>query len=269
MIEARWLIFVMAILSLATFSALAYSPASAQAPALPPMVLAGTAWLEGELAPAGAVIQAMQVNTELGRTMVRAGGRFGPLRVSQPHGQGPVHFLVEGQRADVEKTWVSGFLQADLELRAPSAAQPAATATPRPAPTATARAAPTQRPAPTPAPVAIAGPRGERGPVGPAGPQGETGPPGPAGSPGPAGPAGSQGEEGPPGEEGPRGRKGESDGYGLYTLAASGVAALLALAALVLSIVALSRRNRPAATSATEPSAPASAIPGPQQEDSG
>jgi hypothetical protein len=241
MIKWRWLVFVMAFVSLTLLGALSYSTVSAQSPPLPPAVLGGTAWLDGQLVPPGTLIQAMQGDTQLSRVTARNNGRFGPLQVPRPPGVGPVYFLVDGQRANIEMNWRAGFLQADLQLRAGLGAQPtpgpAATATPQP--TSTAR--PGQPVAPTPAMVAgPAGPRGERGP---AGPQGSAGP---QGEPGLQGPAGPQGEQGPEGEEGPRGRKGESDGYGLYTLAAAGVAVLLALAALILAIVALSRRNRPA-----------------------
>ncbi|MDE2959438.1 MAG: hypothetical protein OXU28_05230 [Chloroflexota bacterium] len=248
MIQTRWLIVIPAVITMTLLTVLPSSPASAQAPNLPPMVLAGTAWLEGVPATAGAVIQAMQGDTELSRITVRANGRFGPLQVSQPRGRGPIHFLVNGQRADVEMSWTSGFLQADLELRAPSAGQPAATATPtpRPVPTATARPTPTQ----APEPAAVAGPPGERGPAGPpgpAGPQGASGPAGSPGEPGPPGPEGPQGERGPEGEEGPRGRSVEPENdYDLYTLGAAGIAALLALVALALAIAALARRSRPA-----------------------
>ena len=262
MIQSRWLIVVPAVITLTLLTALPNLPASAQAPNLPPMVLAGTAWLEGDLATAGVVIQAMQEDTELSRITVRSNGRFGPLQVRQPPGRSPVYFLVDGQRADVEMNWRSGYLQADLELRAPAAGQPAATATPRPrpAPTATARPAPTPQPAPTA--MAIAGPPGERGPAGPAGPQGASGPPGPPGGPGPPGPEGPAGERGPEGEEGPRGRaaKSESEGYDLYALIGSGAAGLLALLALILAIVALLSRRRPAPLPAQPPPTPAPAV---------
>jgi hypothetical protein len=241
MIQTPMRIFVFVVVSLTLAGAFSLTTVSAQSPPLPPAVLGGTAWLDGQLVPPGTLIQAMQGDTQLSRVTARNNGRFGPLQVPRPPGVGPVYFLVDGQRANIEMNWRAGFLQADLQLRAGLGAQPtpgpAATATPQP--TSTAR--PGQPVAPTPAMVAgPAGPRGERGP---AGPQGSAGP---QGEPGLQGPAGPQGEQGPEGEEGPRGRKGESDGYGLYTLAAAGVAVLLALAALILAIVALSRRNRPA-----------------------
>lgn len=239
---------------LTLLAALPVAMASAQV--LPPAILAGTAWLDGRLAPAGAVIQAMQGDTELARTVVKTNGRFGPLQVPQPGAGNRIYFTVGGQRADTEMTWRSGLRRANLHLRAGAGAQPAATATPLPAPTA--------RPAgvPTPAPAVVQGPAGPPGPPGPAGPagprgaDGPSGPPGEVGPPGPTGPAGAPGErgpEGPEGEEGRRGARGESDGYGVYILGGVGIAVLLALVALVLSIVALSRRA-PAAVSGTSDS---------------
>ena len=232
---------------------LSYATASAQAPNVPPAVLAGTAWLDGVLAPAGATVIAMQGDRELARIGVKADGRFGPLQISSPPSRADVYFLVDGRRADYELTWRSGFLKADVELRAPTVAQPSATATPT-----AATMSPTNTPAPTAAPVVVSGPPGPQGEPGPAGPPGAQGLPGPQGEPGPAGsqgepgPPGPEGPEGPEGEEGPRGRtsEAESDNYGLYALGAAGVAALLAIAALVVGIMAFSRRsgNRPAAT---------------------
>ncbi len=236
-----------------------YATASAQAPNVPPAVLAGTAWLDGALAPPGATIMAMQGDRELARISVGADGRFGPLQISSPPSAGSVYFLVDGRRADYELTWRSGFLKADVELRAPAGAQPLPMATPLPA--ATAR--PTNTPAPTAAPVMVTGPAGPPGPAGepgPAGPPGPVGPQGESGAAGPPGPQGPAGPEGPEGEEGPRGRtaESESDGYGFYALGAAGVAALLSVAALAVGVMALARGRsvRPAAAGpATEETA--------------
>ncbi len=260
MINTRWLIFVLPVCLLTLLGAFSHSTASAQSPPSPPTVLGGTAWLDGQLVPPGTLIQAMQGSTQLSRITARTNGRFGPLQVSKPPGAGPVYFLVNGQRADIEVHWRAGFLQADLELRAGLGVRPApaaaATATPRPCPTAR----PEQLAAPTA--VVVAGPRGERGP---AGAQGPMGPAGPRGEPGQSGPDGLRGERGPEGEEGTRGRKGETSDYGLYTLGAAGVASLLALAALIVAIVALSRRSRPA--TAIVPPAHTPTVPAPPEED--
>ena len=231
MIKPRRLVFVLPICVAILFAALAHTTATAQSPPSPPTVLAGTAWLDGELAPPGTLIEAMQGDVRLSRITARNDGRFGPLQVPEPPGVGRVYFLIKGQRANVEMDWQAGFLQADLELRAGLGGGPAPTATPSPMPQPTATPAPVTVPGP-------AGPRGERGQAGPPGPQGAAGP---QGEPGPAGP---QGEAGQAGAEGPRGQQGASEGYGLYTLVAAIIAVLLALAALILSIVAFSRRAR-------------------------
>ncbi len=231
MIRTPWLIFAIAVVALTLVGAV-----SAQSPPSPPTVLAGTAWLDGQLVPPGTLIQAMQGDTRLSRITARNDGRFGPLQVPKPAGVGPVYFLIDGQRADVEMEWRAGFLQADLELRAGLGRGPTPHADPTATPTPAQPAAPTAVMVPGPA-----GPRGERGPSGPPGPPGAAGP---QGQPGPAGPAGAQGETGPQGDAGPRGQQGDSEGYELYTLAAAGVAVVLALAALILSIVTFSRRDR-------------------------
>ena len=231
MIKPRRLVFVLPICVAILYAALAHTTATAQSPPSPPTVLAGTAWLDGELVPPGTLIEAMQGDVRLSRITARNDGRFGPLQVPEPPGVGPVYFLIKGQRANVEMDWQAGFLQADLELRAGLGGGPAPTATPSPMPQPTATPAPVTVPGP-------AGPRGERGPSGPPGPQGAAGP---QGEPGPAGP---QGKTGQAGEEGPRGQQGESEGYGIYTLVAAVIAVLLALVALILSIMAFSRRAR-------------------------
>ena len=236
MMKARLLIFFLSVCVVTVFGTLGQGAVSAQSPPSPPTVLAGTAWLDGQLVPLGTLIEAMQGDTRLSRTTAKNDGRFGPLQVPKPPGIGPVYFVIDGQRADVEMEWRAGFLQADLELRAGLGGGPA------PAPTPTAAPTPAQPVAPTA--VMARGPAGPRGEPGPAGPPGSPGPAGPQGDPGPAGSAGPPGAEGPAGGEGPRGQPGESEGYGLYTLIAAIVAALLALVALVISIIALTRGNR-------------------------
>lgn len=237
MIRTPWQIVIIAVVSLTLFGALAQATVSAQSPPMPPTVLAGTAWLDGQLVPPGTLIEAMQGEVRLSRTTARNDGRFGPLQVPEPPGVGLVYFRIDGQIADAEMNWRAGFLQADLELRAGVGARPApgASTVPQPAPT------PSPEPAVAPTPVAVAGPAGPRGERGQ---EGRPGPAGPQGAPGSHGPAGPQGDPGPQGEQGPPGPAGESDGYGLYTLAAAVIAVLLALAALIVSIMTLSRQNR-------------------------
>ena len=229
MIGARRPVFVLAAFLVVLLGLFAHTTVSAQSPPSPPTVLGGTAWLDGELVPPGTLIEAMQGDVRLSRITTRNDGRFGPLQIPKPPGDGPVYFLVKGQRANVEIEWRAGFLQAGVELRAGAGAGPAiaATATPRPA------ATPSGAQSVTPTAVMMPGPAGPRGERGPSGPPGPPGPPGPQGEPGAIGPVGPQGEPGSEGEEGPRGRQGEAAENGLYILAAAGIAALLALAALV------------------------------------
>ena len=229
--------FAIAAILMSLLAALPTWPASAQSPNVPPAVLAGTAWVNGKLAPPGTLVVAMQGSSEVARIVVEAEGRFGPLLIESPPSNGPVYFTVDGAQAGYELTWKSGFLKADVELRAPTSEQPTATPT---AIMVQGPAGPQGIPGPAGA-AGQAGPSGERGPAGVQGPPGAIGPQGEPGAMGPAGPVGPQG---PAGEEGRRGRSAESNDYGLYALGAAGLATLLALAALVVGIVALFRRSR-------------------------
>ena len=221
---------VMSMMTLATVDV-------AEAQNVPPAVLAGKAYRDGQPVPGGTVIRAFQGTTVLGETVAGADGSY-TIQVSQPRQGQTVYFLVGDSRADFELTWRSGLRQL-VDLRAGSGGAPQAAATSTPVP----RAA--TAPTPIPQTFQVAGPQGERGPAGPAGqagPAGPMGPAGPTGPQGPAGPAGAEGPEGPEGEEGPRGRTPETNDYGAYALGAAGLAALLALAALIVAIMALSRR---------------------------
>ena len=216
-----------AFLLLSLLTLLPHATASAQAPSGPPAIWGGLAWIDGELAPPGTAIKAMQGTTVLGQGVVEADGRFKPFQIKQPTSGRSIIFMVGNALVPEPTRWVSGSLRIDLELRARAgavaSAQPAATATPGFQGTRSER-----------------GPQGERGPAGRDGAQGERGSAGPIGSPGAEG---SRGKLGPRGEEGPRGRAAESSGYDLYTLSAAGVAVLLALAALVVGIMAMVRRG--------------------------
>lgn len=235
----HWFLGIAVAVSLALLTALSLPHVSAQAPSGPPAFLGGKAWVDGQLAPPGAAVIAMQGSTELGRGIVEDGGTFRPFQIRKPPTGNLIYFLVDGALVPGEETWRSGLLRADLELRAVSATQQTPTATPPPTPT--------PMPVPTTPAVSVpgpAGPQGEPGPAGPPGPQGVAGPPGP---PGPAGEPGAQGEsgpEGPSGEEGPRGRSADSNNYGLYALIAAIVAILLAIAALAVGIMAMLRGGR-------------------------
>ena len=247
----HWFFGIGVALSLALLTPLSMSHVSAQAPSGPPAFLGGTAWVDGQLAPPGAAVIAMQGSTELGRGIVEDDGTFRPFQIRKPPTGNLIYFLVDGALVPEEETWRSGLLRADLELRAVSATQQTPTATPPPTPTPV--------PAPTTPAVSVpgpAGPQGEAGPAGPPGPPGDAGPPGPPGPAGPAGDPGAQGEpgsEGPRGEEGPRGRSADSSNFALYALIAAVVAILLAIAALVVGIMAMTRGGRSGPPIASNP----------------
>ena len=228
-----------AFLLLSLLTLLPHATASAQAPSGPPAIWGGLAWIDGELAPPGTAIKAMQGTTVLGQGVVEADGRFKPFQIKQPTSGRSIIFLVGNALVPEPTRWVSGSLRIDLELRARAgavaSAQPAATATPGFQGTRSERGPQGER-----GPAGRDGAQGERGPAGRDGAQGERGSAGPIGSPGAEG---SRGKLGPRGEEGPRGRAAESSGYDLYTLSAAGVAVLLALAALVVGIMAMARRG--------------------------
>ena len=239
--RTHWLAGLAIALSVSLITILSWAPTSAQAPSGPPAFLGGTAWVDGQLARSGAPVVAMQGDTELGRGVVEADGKFKPFQISKPPTGNLIYFVVDGARAAGEEEWRSGRLDITLELRATSVSQPAPTATPSP----TAAHPPTNTPVPAPT-VAIPGPQGPQGEVGPAGPAGPPGPQGVAGPPGPPGPAGEAGQAGPRGEEGQRGRAGESESsssLGLYALIIAVIGALLGMAALVAGIMALNRRS--------------------------
>ena len=192
----------------------------------PMTALRGKAWLDGEAAPPGTPVVAMQSGQELARTAVAEEGGF-QIEIPKPPAGDIVYFTVGNTRADYELSWGDGDqLVNDLQ---------AATDAPRPSDSAGSSGAPTPTAMVVPGSVA---PQVGRGPVGPPGPSGERGPVGPQGEPGPRGPTGQEGEEGR------RGRTGEASDYGAYVLGGIGIALLLAIAALLLSIIALFRRGK-------------------------
>ena len=131
MINARWLIFVLAVSLLTPFAALSHSTGLAQAQPLPPAVLAGTAWLDGTPAPVGVAIPGNAEKSRDGRGLRSWKWTVWTVANPRPLDSGPVYFLIGDSRASYELTWRSGFLKADVELRA-AGDVPAATATPRP-----------------------------------------------------------------------------------------------------------------------------------------
>ncbi len=224
---------IVGIVLLAT-AILPWAAVSAQAPSGPPAFLGGVAWLDGQLAPPGAVVVAMQGSTELGRGVVENDGKFKPIQINKPPAGNLIYFTVAGVRASEEVAWRNGLLRADLVLRTGAGA-------PVPVPTPQ-TGAPAVSGVPGPA-----GAKGDHGPAGPQGPAGKDGAPGEPGVQGPPGPAGAQGAPGPAGESGPEGERGraaeavESSSLGMYGLIAGIVAILLGVAALVVGLMALRR----------------------------
>ena len=151
---------------------------------MPPVILGGTGYVDGQPAPAGAWIVALHDGKELARIKVREEGRFGPMEIPRPPAGGPISFTVADKPADLQLRWRSGSrLLQDLRAGAgvvPATlppAQPAATATP--IPTAT----PQRENTPTPTPVVLAGHPLRPGEHVPEGPEGEEGPGGAAWNP--------------------------------------------------------------------------------------
>ena len=192
------------------------SPTPVHGQNVPPAILGGTAWIDGELAPPGTPITALEGATVLGQGVVGENGVFRAFTVSKPSQSNRIYFLVGNYRAAGEETWWSGRREIGLELRASTTGAPAPTAAPQQV-----GATPTPIPA-RPAEPGPAGPQGPRGPQGVAGPPGPVGPAGETGSAGPPGPPGPQGEEGPEGPEGEEGPRGRTAGnhrlQGLYAL---------------------------------------------------
>ena len=119
----HWFLGIAAAVSLALLTVLSLPNVSAQAPSGPPAFLGGTAWVDGQLAPPGTTIIAVQGNTELGRGVVEDDGKFKPFQIRKPPAGNLIYFVVGGARVPGEESWRSGLLRADLELRAGSVSQ--------------------------------------------------------------------------------------------------------------------------------------------------
>ena len=194
-------------------------PAAVSAQAVPPIRVFGNASIDGELASAGTVVQALAADgTVLATANVRVINETVNYNMTVPRPSGSdltISFKVGGYDATPSQTvtWVQG-AQPRVNLSASSTVVP----TPTPMPAA--------EPTPTPTPMVVRGAPGPQGPAGPAGPAGPTGdagpvgepgprgPAGPAGLRGPAGPAGPPGEAGPPGDTGPQGPQGAAGEQG-------------------------------------------------------
>ena len=227
------------VVALALLFVLPYANVSAQAPVLPPAIVAGYAFLDGVPVPPGTPVVAVQGSTVLDSGVTREGGRFGPLQVPKPPSGNDVYFVVGNFQAVERFQWASGAREAGLNLNARSEATSPTPPVARPSPSST--QVPSQ---PASGGVGVPGEQGPPGPPGPPGPQGEQGVAGPPGPPGSQGEQGVAGERGPQGEEGPRGRSGESGGgSGPYALIAAVIAILLSMGSMVVAIIALTRRG--------------------------
>ena len=230
---------------------------SAQQPLFPHTIL-GHAYIDGEPAPRGTLVQAFVDNVVVASETVGSEPRFFflliPERVPEPFAGSIVYFRVNGIPAEEIVTLASGGDTKDLELRVSSliveeepvpAVQP--TSGPTPMPTVVVRIGPRgpEGPAGPEGPVGPQGLRGDQGPQGEQGIQGiqgETGPVGPEGAQGPQGPQGYIGQTGPQGVTGPTGPTGpigQSGAVGAQGAPGSEGSFVIAIIALVLAIVAL------------------------------
>lgn len=176
----------------------------------PPHRFSGNAYLEGALAPAGTLVEAVSGGEVLASVAVSVrNARFNyQLDVPRPAGGGVVRFRVGGHLASEESGWIQGRITYPFDLRASS--EPSATESPTPADWqgTSGPAVALRGPAGPRGPAGEAGDTGPRGMTGPAGPSGEPGAPGPPGLAGPAGEAGPRGLMGDDGPQGPRGPAG-------------------------------------------------------------
>ena len=208
----------------------------------------GNAYIDGELAPVGTLVEALSNGNTVSATIVRTrSDKINySLYVERPHRGANLTFRVAGFHAEQQAVWEQDSITFPFDLNAASTEVPAQGLIQG-----------------SQGPPGVAGPEGQRGPVGPegaagpAGPtgpqgppgatgaQGPTGPQGPPGATGAQGPAGSDGQEGPPGPQGEKGEAGlpgeRGDGgpagpaggglLAIIALAVAGVAVLLAFIA--------------------------------------
>ena len=196
----------------------------------------GNAYLDGELAPEGTLIEALYRGIRVAATVVdtRSPESNYLLYVGkQPQGA-VLTFRVAGFVAEEQAIWKQGEIRSQFDLHATTVEAPSPTLaqTGGPAPT------------PVPGPAGLTGPQGqqgEKGDKGETGPQGERGEPGQAGASGPEGPQGPEGEkgetgpQGPKGEAGPQGERGEPGAAG----SGLGLTGLLGIIGLGVAVIAL------------------------------
>ena len=156
----------------------------------------GNAYIDGELAPVGTLVEALSSGNTVSATIVRTrSDKINySLYVERPHRGTNLTFRVAGFYAEQQAVWEQDSITFPFDLNAASTEVPEQGLIQGPQ-----------------GPPGVAGPEGQRGPVGPGGATGPAGPAGPAGPEGPAGPAGPQGTQGTQGPAGPQGPAG-SDG---------------------------------------------------------
>ena len=188
--------FPMAVIAILAFSAFLLAAGGVYAQGDIPQRFAGVAYIDGERAPDGALVEAVSGGKTLGSTTVAAASpdMNYMITVGKPDSGTEVRFRVGGHRVLETAAWEVGKISFPFALNAVSVAPE-----------------PTAAPAPTPAPQLIQGPQGPPGQPGIQGPQG---PPGEPGIQGPQGEPGNQGPPGPAGADGPQGFQGERGSQG-------------------------------------------------------
>ena len=171
-----------------------------------PNRFSGNAYIDGQRAPNGTLVEAVSDGNVIGRAGVQA-SPTNPninyiLDVTRPPAGLELTFRVGGNLAQETAIWQDGRVTYPFNLNASSTAVPPTQAAPTPRPVVPTRVASIR------GPVGPEGPPGEPGPAGPPGEPGPAGPSGPRGIPGADGTSGSDGAQGLPGEAGPVGPQG-------------------------------------------------------------
>ena len=202
----------------------------------------GNAYIDGELAPNGTLVEALSSGNTVSATIVRSrSDKINySLYVERPPRGTNLTFRVAGSHAEQQAVWKEDSITFPFDLNVASTEVPAQGLTQGP-----------------PGPPGVAGPAGQRGPVGPEGaigpagptgaagqegpegPGGPAGPQGPPGATGAQGPAGSDGQEGPPGPQGEKGEAGLPGERGATGPAGPAGGGLLAIIALAIAGVAV------------------------------
>ena len=189
---------------------------------VPPATLFGTAMADGFAVPMGTMIVAMVGDEKVGSTEVMANGKFGPLTLMAPSGDGTmVSFMVGERMSDYMYDWMSGGAEAMVMINANLV------------PDASAMEGMTG-PAGARGPAGSAGSAGAMGPEGAMGSEGAQGAQGTQGEPGVAGADGSDGTEGAAGPAGTVGPAGPTGSMGIIALIVAIVAAIIAVAAIIM-----------------------------------